>query len=458
MSANLQHIQDSQSSEHHALLFCSTPSKAFLAQLGKSLCPAQPSAASAFYIENPPSTLPADFIDKLAKQVHDVFPDFKRELISSVIFKNTLKRAPKDHYDVSADQNGSIIAWIQTEGLDNYRVYIASKNGIACEECILMFYDCKSLKAIDFNHCFDTSRVFSMSGMFKNTPLLTDLDLSCFNTENVTNMSRMFEHCGALSINLSSFTTSRVWDIFGMFEDCCVERLDLRHFDTSRVTSMSNMFAGCTDLEVLDIRGWDTSNVYSMDKMFYRCICLPPETESMIAALDQSKVVSAALMVTETPFESSLLPLELAGLENDDMSKETLAQICRLCRHFARKYPKHFKYADNLMNPYDKIKKAIGVPEEAQIYLYHLPDHNYMSKYDPKFAITSAGIYSKDFPEKEPKYTTYVQLKKSSSKISSSGESFYAGQRLLIKTSGLSLEERRDLGRLLQKIKDVLSY
>ena len=90
MSANLQHIQDSQSSEHHALLFCSTPSKAFLAQLGKSLCPAQPSAASAFYIENPPSTLPADFIDKLAKQVHDVFPDFKRELISSVIFKNTL--------------------------------------------------------------------------------------------------------------------------------------------------------------------------------------------------------------------------------------------------------------------------------------------------------------------------------------------------------------------------------
>ena len=458
MSANLQHIQDSQSSEHHALLFCSTPSKAFLAQLGKSLCPAQPSAASAFYIENPPSTLPADFIDKLAKQVHDVFPDFKRELISSVIFKNTLKRAPKDHYDVSADQNGSIIAWIQTEGLDNYRVYIASKNGIACEECILMFYDCKSLRNINFNHCLDTSRAASMSGMFKNTPLLTDLDLSCFNTENVTNMSRMFEHCGALSINLSSFVTTRVLDMSGMFAGCCVERLDLRHFDTSRVTSMSNMFAGCTDLEVLDIRGWDTSNVYSMDKMFYRCICLPPETESMIAALDQSKVVSAALMVTETPFESSLLPLELAGLENDDMSKETLAQICRLCRHFARKYPKHFKYADNLMNPYDKIKKAIGVPEKAQIYLYHLPDHNYMSKYDPKFAITSAGIYSKDFPEKEPKYTTYVQLKKSSSKISSSGESFYAGQRLLIKTSGLSLEERRDLGRLLQKIKDVLSY
>lgn len=57
MSADSKHIQDSQPSEHYTLLFCSTP-----------------------------STLPADFIDKLAKQVHDVFPDFKRELISSVIF------------------------------------------------------------------------------------------------------------------------------------------------------------------------------------------------------------------------------------------------------------------------------------------------------------------------------------------------------------------------------------
>ncbi|HIT05631.1 MAG TPA: BspA family leucine-rich repeat surface protein [Candidatus Scybalocola faecipullorum] len=458
MNTDFQYIQDSQPSEYRTLLFCSTPSKAFLAQLGKSLCPARPSTASAFYIENPPSTLPADFIAKLAIQAHGVFPDFKREKITSIIFKNTLRRAPKDHYDVSADQNGSIIAWVNTEMLHNYRIYIAAKGGVACEDCKQMFYDCKSLRNIDFNHCFDTSRASSMFGMFGNTPLLTSLDLSCFNTENVTNMSRMFDRCGALSINLSSFTTSRVWDIYGMFDGCCVEQLDLRHFDTSRVTSMSNMFAGCADLEVLDIRGWNTSNVYSMDKMFYRCVSLSPSTEGMITALDQSKVVSAALMVTETPFESSLLPLELAGLENDDMSKETLAQICRLCRHFARKYPKHFKYADNLMNPYDKIKKAIGVPEEAQIYLYNLPDHNYMSKYDPKFAITSAGIYSKDFPEKEPKYTTYVQLKKSSSKISSSGESFYAGQRLLIKTSGLSLEERRDLGRLLQKIKDVLSY
>lgn len=328
MSAYLQHIQDSQSSEHHALLFCSTPSKAFLAQLGKSLCPAQPSAASAFYIENPPSTLPADFIAKLAMQVHDVFPDFKRKKIVSIIFKNTLKRAPKDHYDVSADRNGSIIAWIKTEGLHDYSVFIAANGGVACADCTLMFYNCKSLRNIDFNHCFDTSRASSMFGMFGNTPLLTDLDLSCFNTKHVTYMPHMFTRCGALSINLSSFVTTRVLDMSGMFAGCCVERLDLRHFDTSRVTSMSNMFAGCTDLEVLDIRGWDTSNVYSMDKMFYRCICLPPETESMIAALDQSKVVSAALMVTETPFESSLLPLELAGLENDDMSKETLAQIC----------------------------------------------------------------------------------------------------------------------------------
>lgn len=95
MNTDFQYIQDSQPSEYRTLLFCSTPSKAFLAQLGKSLCPARPSTASAFYIENPPSTLPADFIAKLAIQAHGVFPDFKREKITSIIFKNTLRRAPK---------------------------------------------------------------------------------------------------------------------------------------------------------------------------------------------------------------------------------------------------------------------------------------------------------------------------------------------------------------------------
>ncbi len=454
MNTNCRHTENTQNPEQ-PLLFCSPPSKAFLAQLGKSLCPAGPAAAASFYIENPPSTLPADFIDKLAGQVRGVFPDFKREKIASVIFKNTLKRAPKAHYDVSADQNGSIIAWVQTEGLDNYRVYIAAKGGVACENCTHMFYGCKALKTIDFNHCFDTSRVSAMFGMFENTPLLTDLDLSCFNTEKVTYMPHMFARCGALSINLSGFTTTRVLDMSGMFAECCAQQLDLRHFDTSRVTSMSNMFAGCADLEILDIRGWNTSNVYSMDKMFYRCVCLPPETESMIAALDQSKVVSAALMVTETPFENSLLHLELTGYENDDIPKETLTRICRLCRHFARKYPEHFNYADSLRLSYDQIKKAIGIPEAAHIYLYHPLD-----AYHPfeKFAITNIGIYTTKVLEKKPQCTAYRQLK-AAKKISAGviSQSVYAGQRLIIETSGLSLEEHRDLCRLVQKIKDVLN-
>lgn len=177
--------------------------------------------------------------------------------------------------------------------LHNYRVYIAAKGGVACEDCKQMFSDCKSLRNIDFNHCLDTSRAASMSGMF---------------------------------------------------EGCCVEQLDLRHFDTSRVTSMSNMFAGCADLEVPDIRSWNTSNVYSMDKMFYRCVRLSPDTEKMITALDQSKVVSAILMVTETPFENSLLPLELTGHENFrkkvPMHNLSSTKGCRknICQHHQSVY------------------------------------------------------------------------------------------------------------------------
>ena len=104
----------------------------------------------------------------------------------------------------------------------------------------------EGLHSIDFTG-FDTSRVTSMRGLFRDDYCFRSLDLSGFDTSNVTNMSEMFSQCDYL------------------------ESLDLRSFDTSKVTDMSYMFVGCEELKSLDLSSFDKSNVVNMEGMFSYC-------------------------------------------------------------------------------------------------------------------------------------------------------------------------------------------
>ena len=91
----------------------------------------------------------------------------------------------------------------------------------------------------------DTSKVKSISNMFRDCLSLTTLDLSSLDTSNVTNMSDMFNGCSSLtSLDLSSFNTSNVTNMDSMFKKCSLTSLDLSNFETSNVTSMSSMFWG----------------------------------------------------------------------------------------------------------------------------------------------------------------------------------------------------------------------
>ena len=159
---------------------------------------------------------------------------------------------------------------------ENYATLI--KKAIIQEEiepkaCDYYFSGLTALTEIENLNNMKTSKVKSMSYMFKNCSGLTSLDLSDFNTENVTTMFSMFNGCSGLtSLDLSSFNTENVTTMFSMFSGCSgLTSLDLSSFNTENVTTMYSMFYVCSGLTSLDLKGFNTENVTTMHFMFYNC-------------------------------------------------------------------------------------------------------------------------------------------------------------------------------------------
>ena len=130
-----------------------------------------------------------------------------------------------------------------------------------------MFYGCQNLTYISFNGpSWNTSKITSMSEMFRECMLLTDDNfafLKYWDTSNVTSMYAMFSTCNNLErLDLSMFDTSRVTNMGYMFSACRrLKQVDVSSFNTSRVTNMEGMFRWCNELEEPDLSGWDVSKV-----------------------------------------------------------------------------------------------------------------------------------------------------------------------------------------------------
>ena len=167
--------------------------------------------------------------------------------IRSYTFQSTLSGAPADAWDVSQDQDGSVLAWLV--GDREYPNMIIAADGIikAPKNCHGMFHNQSATQAIRFNGCLDTSEVTDMGGMFGLCRGLTELDLTGFDTSRVTDMSGMFMFCGSIGT------------------------LDLSSFDTANVTDMSEMFSGCYALSSIITDGLDMSSVVNRDDMFFQC-------------------------------------------------------------------------------------------------------------------------------------------------------------------------------------------
>ena len=166
---------------------------------------------------------------------------------------------------------------------------------VAPADCSRMFHDLYNLTTIEFNDCFDTSKVTDMSWMFWCCESLTSLDLSNFDTSQVTKMYEMFGLCKSLtSLDLSNFNTSQVTVMGSMFDFCeSLTSLDLSNFDTSKVTDMSWMFDYCESLASLDLSNFNTSQVTDMSAMFINCESL---TSLDLSNFDTSRVTDMKYM------------------------------------------------------------------------------------------------------------------------------------------------------------------
>lgn len=197
---------------------------------------------------------------------------YKREDVVNVIFYDSIPENIRNPWDVSQSQNGTVLAWMESNTL-----CIAANGYVTLNpDASGLFAGFVNLQTLDFNDSVDTSAVTSMRRMFSACNNLRSVDFSSFNTSRVSDMSHMFASCESLtSLDLSSFDTSKVEDMESMFYGCKrLTSLNVRSFDTSNVRNMIKMFAYCSSLTEINVTGFDTSQVQDMSHMFRCCTVL----------------------------------------------------------------------------------------------------------------------------------------------------------------------------------------
>ena len=195
----------------------------------------------------------------------------KRSEIHFIEIINSLDDAGNDAWDVSAAEDGSVLAWTQDDINGWKKLFIGGPGGVAAPiDSSYLFARYENLEGIAFNNCFYTDATTSMKYMFNRCGSLAELDISGFKTGNVTALNHMFSGCESLaSLDVASFDTSKAVNMQGMFQDCTfLQKLDLSGFDTSQVTNLSYMFSGDGNLTDLNVSGFNTSNSTSMQYMF----------------------------------------------------------------------------------------------------------------------------------------------------------------------------------------------
>ena len=196
-----------------------------------------------------------------------------RSQIVSVTFLDTIAAAPENSWDVSDEQDQSVLAWTVPNG-DFFDLYIAAEGEISGTRAApQMFFMYTNLREVNFNGNLNMENATDMTGMFYYCVSLKKVDMGSLNTSAVQNMSELFYECRSLeSLDLSALNTSSVTDMGHMFQGCSkLKALDVTGFDTSSVQNMSCMFEQCILLETLDVSGFDTSSVVNISRMFEGC-------------------------------------------------------------------------------------------------------------------------------------------------------------------------------------------
>ena len=119
----------------------------------------------------------------------------KKESVESIEFLPTIEvgEGAIGYWDASYNKDKTVIAWYtDSDNNDLYELYIGGVGEIkAPADSYALFMYFSSLKAINFNDCYNTSNVTNMSNMFRNCSKLTKIDMSSFDTSSVTNMGNL---------------------------------------------------------------------------------------------------------------------------------------------------------------------------------------------------------------------------------------------------------------------------
>ena len=139
-----------------------------------------------------------------------------------------------------------------------------------------MFFNIPQLIVVNFTRMFNTEKMISMKGMFKDCIYLNSIGLSEFKTDKVEDFSYMFDNCSSLpSINISNFNTKNVKNINNMFSNCkSLKSISLKKFNTIQIVDMSGLFSGCSSLISINLSSFKTENTKFMQYMFAGCTSL----------------------------------------------------------------------------------------------------------------------------------------------------------------------------------------
>lgn len=221
---------------------------------------------------------------------------FTREDVEVIIFHDEMMTLPKDAWDVSADRNESVMAWMSEQTL-----HICADGSIYLNpNSSWLFSGFINLKSIDFGNSVNTSDVTDMSHMFSECTQLEELNLSGFNMSQVENISCMFYHCEALqNINFFGWDTSHVRLMDRLFAHCSsLKAVDTRWLNTSLVTNLSNLFYCCKSLKSLDVSSFDTRRNLYLNGMFYGCESLQTVN---VSGFDTSHVIGMNYVFADCP-------------------------------------------------------------------------------------------------------------------------------------------------------------
>ena len=197
-------------------------------------------------------------------------------------------------WDVSAEQNGSVMAWYtDKDNNGKYELYIGQEGGVkANPNSHQAFAWFQNIDRLNMQY-LDTSNVTDMSGMFIYSGYSYPEGVGSFeitghenwDTSKVETMNDLFRYAGRTAAewkisDISNWNTSKVQTMEYMFlytahyaKEFVIG--DIGKWDVSNVENMSNMFTQsgyyAEKIYIGNLLNWDTRKVSNMSNMFGAC-------------------------------------------------------------------------------------------------------------------------------------------------------------------------------------------